>query len=69
MNTSPVLVDDALYLGDNGRALCGRHSGASARFSGYDLSGQEVMRVTPRMAKQEGVVFRCETPKCAVAVS
>lgn len=46
MNTSPVLRDDAIYLGDNGRCLCGEHSGYAARFTGRDLSGQQVHRVT-----------------------
>lgn len=45
-SVSPVLVDDALYQGDNGRLLCGRCSGASARYTGRDLSGHRVHRLT-----------------------
>jgi len=44
----PVLRDDALYLGDNGRCYCGACSGMSARYTGRDISGQRVHRVTPR---------------------
>lgn len=44
---TPVLDDDALYMMDNGRVLCGRHCGASARYTGRDISGQQVVRLTP----------------------
>lgn len=44
----PVLQEDALYSGDSGRIFCGRHAGASARYSGRDLSGQRVHRITAR---------------------
>lgn len=42
------LVPSLLYLGDNGRCFCGRLAcaGASAFYSGRDLSGQEVMPVS-----------------------
>lgn len=56
----PVLNDNHLYLGDNGRCLCGRHSGMIARYTGRDTSGQPVTRVTQayaaeyrQMAKEE----------------
>ena len=42
----PVLEDDALYCGDNGRILCGACSGCSARYSGRDISGHRVVRLT-----------------------
>ncbi len=42
----PVLADDTLYLGDNGRITCGACSGASARFTGRDISGQEVEKIS-----------------------
>jgi hypothetical protein len=48
----PVLKDRALYLGDNGRCLCGRCSGMSARFTGRDISGQKVTRVTAALAME-----------------
>ena len=62
----PVLRDDALYLGDNGRCFCGRlhHAGMTAHFTGRDLSGQPVHRVTEadqREARRLGVVLACET--------
>ena len=46
------LVETDLYLGDNGRVFCGRlrHAGMTAHFSGRDLSGQKVERLTPAAA-------------------
>jgi len=44
----PKLLDDALYLTDNGRVVCGKDAGASARFTGRDISGQRVARVTTK---------------------
>lgn len=38
----------AIYLGDNGRALCGAHLGAMASTTGRDISGQPLHRLTPR---------------------
>lgn len=46
-----VLQNDAVYLGDNGRCYCGLHSGMSARYTGRDISGQTVYRVTPDDAR------------------
>lgn len=62
---------DALYLGDNGRALCGEHLGATAKTTGRDLSGHNVTRVTPEMLRhhKETKTIRCEHPKCTRAVS
>lgn len=61
----PVLDDDALYLGDNGECFCGRHAGASARFTGRDLSGQAVHKITTadqRYAAAEcGGALACES--------
>ena len=62
---TPVLRADALYLGDNGRCFCGRlhHAGMTAHFTGRDLSGQQVHRVTEadqREARRMGVVLACE---------
>ena len=61
----PVLREDVLYLGDNGRCFCGRlhHAGASAYFTGRDLSGYRVQRVTAaerRNAERMGVTLACE---------
>ena len=45
---SGVLREDTIYLGDNGRAFCGksRCAGATAFYSGRDLSGQPVAPIT-----------------------
>lgn len=56
---TPVLEDDTLYIGDNGAVLCGRHSGASARYSGLDISGQPVAEVPNELAKEHALA--CET--------
>jgi hypothetical protein len=37
----------AIYLTDNGRALCGEHLGCSAAATGRDISGQSIMEVKP----------------------
>jgi hypothetical protein len=61
---TPILRDDELYLGDNGRCFCGHHAGASARYTGGDISGQPVHRVTDadqREARRLGVTLSCET--------
>ena len=42
-----VLSESALYYGDNGRIFCGACAGASARYTGRDISGQKVARVKP----------------------
>ena len=38
---------DAIYLTDNGRALCGDHLGMTAKHTGYDISGQPIHKLTP----------------------
>lgn len=42
----PVLVDGAVYWADGGRRICLRCAGQSALYTGRDLSGQRVERVT-----------------------
>ena len=42
----PVLNMGTLYEGDNGRIFCGACAGASATYTGRDISGQEVRRLT-----------------------
>jgi len=59
----PLLREDAIYLGDNGRCFCARHAGMTARYTGRDLSGQPVHRVTDadqREARRMGVTLACE---------
>lgn len=58
----PVLKP-GLYFGDNGRCFCDKHAGTSALYTGHDISGQRVSRVTDadlRAAKREGWTIRCE---------
>jgi hypothetical protein len=60
----PKLSDDELYLCDNGACYCGKHCGASARFTGRDISGQPVELVTAADQKyfreQIGHALECE---------
>lgn len=56
-----VLNDDQIYIGDNGRVLCGKHSGAMARATGRDISGQPVMRAALESIRK--YKLRCE--KCS----
>ena len=42
----PLLREGALYFADGGRVVCVRCAGASARYTGRDISGQKVARVT-----------------------
>jgi len=53
------LIDDELYLGDNGRCFCGKHAGYSAKTTGRDISGQKVLRIDVKTAAAENI--RCET--------
>lgn len=43
-----VLAADAVYWADNGRRICTACAGATALYTGRDLSGQEVARATAR---------------------
>ena len=55
---------DTLFLTDNGACYCGEHLGSSARFTGRDISGQEIFQVTPEIARQSideyGMALACE---------
>lgn len=42
----PVLKEGALYWADNGRIVCRKCAGCSALYTGRDISGQKVARVT-----------------------
>ncbi len=62
----PRLTPEALYFGDNGRITCGalRCAGMTPHYSGRDLSGQKMKRVTERDAagfRQMGLTAKCET--------
>lgn len=54
-NIKPVLTDGLLYIGDNGRVFHGKCAGMSARYSGYDISGQRVRRITSAQARDYGL--------------
>ena len=47
---TPVLRDEDLHFTDNGRIVCGACAGTSARFTGRDISGQEVAVIDAAMA-------------------
>jgi hypothetical protein len=53
--SQPVLDDEAIYSGDAGHVFCGRHAGHSARYTGHDLSGQRVIRLTPAELAEFGL--------------
>lgn len=55
-----VVKDDAVYLTDNGAALCGAHLGMTARYSGRDISGQPVRLVTAAMVALITTLIVCE---------
>lgn len=58
----------AVYLCDNGMALCGTHLGVTAKTTGRDISDQPIYRVTPADLAAEGMTsLKCEC--CAVAVA
>ncbi len=42
----PLLVAGAVYWADNGRAICRSCAGASSLYTGHDISGQRVERVS-----------------------
>lgn len=46
----PLLREGAVYWSDNGRRICARCAGASALYTGRDISGQAVERATLRDA-------------------
>lgn len=67
----PVLEDRFLYETDNGAILCGAHCGVQARYTGRDLSGREVVPLTPAevalFCRLHGVSEACETCRARAA--
>ncbi len=58
------LITSGLFFTDNGCVLCAAHLGASARYTGRDLSGQRIERVTAQDhadAEAMGLRLACET--------
>lgn len=47
-----ALRDDALYFADNGAIICARCAGISALYTGHDISGQKVARLTVEDAQE-----------------
>ena len=60
--SKPVLKDDALYIGDNGRVYHGRCAGQTARYTGRDLRGAKVLRIPNTEIEAEPDLWTCE--KC-----
>ena len=63
----PVLKEHELYIGDNGRVFCAAHAGASALYTGRDISGQRVKRVTEKDRREwpsDLGEIECETCAC-----
>ena len=60
-----IAADGVLYITDNGAIYCGTHLGASASYTGRDISGQPIERVSDEIARQwkldVGVEIECET--------
>lgn len=55
--------EHTVYLGDNGRALCGAHLGCTAKHTGHDLSGQRILPVTGKVLAEAvvlGISIACE---------
>jgi hypothetical protein len=66
-----TLRDGAVYLGDNGRLMCRECAGATALYSGCDLSGAKVERLdcsaVREMASGIGRAVTCECGKVWVS--
>ncbi len=55
--------DTTIYLTDNGAALCGEHLGYTARMTGHDLSGQDILPLTPEIVRA-GLADGMAIPEC-----
>lgn len=55
---------DALYFTDNGCVLCGNDLGSSAKYSGRDISGQKIAKVTPEDAAESLRLYPNLGPIC-----
>jgi len=58
-----TMARTALYLTDNGALLCRDHLGATARYTGRDISGQRIHRLTD--AERDYMVRECGRCECA----
>lgn len=62
--TRPLLREGAVYFADNGRRICAKCAGQSALYTGRDISGQKVERVSVedvRAWPDDLGVLRCES--------
>ena len=60
----PVLTEGGVFWSDNGARVCLRCAGMSARYTGHDISGQAVERVTTEDVRDWPAEFgplTCET--------
>ena len=57
------ISDDTIYSTDNGRLLCGKHLGSTAKATGRDLSGQTILAIGPDEATYCQATFG-EVPEC-----
>lgn len=59
------ISDATIYSTDNGRTLCGKHLGSSAKATGHDISGQAIAPIGPDEAQYAKATFgyipECET--------
>lgn len=64
-----TLNDRVIYLGDNGRSFCGalRCAGASAYYSGNDLSGQPAVPIIEPAAVREALAAGIACEGCGKA--
>ncbi len=66
-----ILVANAIYIGDNGRLMCRDCAGATARFSGCDLSGARVGRLDAEevfeLREATGKPVACECRKVCLS--
>ena len=64
------LVENTIYFGDNGRAMCSRCAGATASASGtHDLSGTRLQKATLADADyfaEEGLTLSCECGRITI---
>lgn len=61
--TRIALKEGVLYIADNGRLICSCCAGASAKYTGRDISGQRVARMTKSHA-YEWVTMFDQPPQC-----
>lgn len=56
-----ALRESRFFIGDNGRCTCWKHSGASIRATGRDISGGQALCLTAGQVSELGL--KCEDCK------